>query len=103
MGEGAGEADELLLAGGEGGAAFADRLLEGDGKGADEVADVDLVGCFSSCSSVIQVEPRRMLSAMVPVKRNGSCRTTPKRRRRVVRSWSRTSTPSMRIWPCWMS
>ena len=35
-------------------------------------------------SSVIHVEPRRMLSAMVPVKRKGSCRTTPKRRRRVV-------------------
>ena len=38
----------------------------------------------SSRSSVIHVEPRRMLSAMVPVKRNGSCRTTPKRRRSCV-------------------
>ena len=32
-------------------------------------------------SSVIHFEPRRMLSAIVPVKRNGSCRTTAKRRR----------------------
>ncbi len=44
MGEGAGEADELLLAGGEGGAAFADGLLELLGEGADEVGDVDLFG-----------------------------------------------------------
>src|SRR5580704_2463714 len=42
--EGAGEADELLLAGGEGGAAFADGLGELEGEGADEVAYVDFVG-----------------------------------------------------------
>ena len=103
VGEGAGEGDELLLAGGEGGSAFEDRLLELVGQGADEVGYVDLFGGVFEASSVIQLEPRRMLSAMVPVKRNGSWRTTPKRRRSAVRSWSRTSTPSMRIWPCWMS
>src|SRR5580704_13681516 len=37
VGEGAGEADELLLAGGEGGATLADGLLEALGEGADEV------------------------------------------------------------------
>jgi len=36
--------DELLLAGGERGAALEDGLGEGAGQGADEVADVDLVG-----------------------------------------------------------
>ncbi len=44
MGKGAGEGDELFLAGGEGGAAFGDGLGEGTGEGSDEVADVDLVG-----------------------------------------------------------
>ena len=34
---------------------------------------------FATSSSVMHVVPRRMFSAMVPVKRNGSCRTTPKR------------------------
>ena len=49
--------------------------------------------------SVIHAEPRRMFCAMVPEKRNGSCSTTPKRLRRALRSWSRTSTPSMRTLP----
>ena len=44
VGEGAGEADELLLAGGEGGAALADGLVEAGGEGADEVGDVDFFG-----------------------------------------------------------
>ena len=44
VGEGAGEADELLLAGGEGGAALADGLVEAGGQGADEVGDVDFFG-----------------------------------------------------------
>ncbi len=42
--EGAGEADELLLSGGEGSAALADGLVELKREGADEVADVDFVG-----------------------------------------------------------
>jgi hypothetical protein len=49
------------------------------GEGADEVGDVDLFGGAFERSSVIHLLPRRMLSAMVPVKRKGSCRTTPKR------------------------
>ena len=44
VGEGAGEADELLLSGGEGGAAFAHGLGKLQRQGADEVADVDFVG-----------------------------------------------------------
>ncbi len=43
VGKGAGEADELLLAGGEGRAAFAHGFGEFERQGADEVADVDLV------------------------------------------------------------
>ena len=41
VGEGAGEADELLLAGGKAGTAFEDGFGEAAGEGADEVAYVD--------------------------------------------------------------
>src|ERR1700727_1010434 len=44
MGEGAGEVDELLLAGGEAGAALAQRLVESVGQALDEVEDVDFIG-----------------------------------------------------------
>ena len=44
VGEGAGEGDELLLAGGERGAAFEDGFGEGAGEGADEVGYVDFFG-----------------------------------------------------------
>src|SRR6185312_11250957 len=44
VGEGAGEVDELLLAGGEGIAALAERLVVSAGKRFDEVMDVDLLG-----------------------------------------------------------
>ena len=40
-----------------------------------------------------------MFSAMVPVKRNGSCSTTPKCCRNFVRSCRRTSTSSISTWP----
>jgi len=42
--EGAGEADELLLAGGESGSTLLHGLAEPERKGADEVAHVDFVG-----------------------------------------------------------
>src|ERR1019366_8572751 len=45
VGKGAGEADELLLAGGEGGAALTDGFVEAERQSADEVANIDLVGC----------------------------------------------------------
>ena len=50
VGESAGEGDELLLSGGEGGTALADGLVELERQGADEVGDVDffcggLEGC----------------------------------------------------------
>ena len=47
VGEGAGEGDELLLAGGKGRRrARGTGLEEREGEGADELAYVDLVGCF---------------------------------------------------------
>ena len=56
----------------------------------------------AACSRAWRVtcsEPRRMLSAIVPLKRNGSCNTTPQRRRSSCRFISRTSTPSSRTAP----
>ena len=54
----------------------------------------------SICASLIESAPRRMLLAIVPVNRNGSCRTTAKRLRSAFKSYSRTSTPSIRMLPC---
>lgn len=56
MGQRAGETDELLLAGGEGGAALAHRLRELGGQGADEVGDIDL---FAGTLELIVGDPRR--------------------------------------------
>ena len=99
----AGEIDELLLAGGKTVAPLAQRLVESPGSDGMKSPTLTSSAAPSMRSSVIQSVPRRILSAIVPLKRNGSCSTTPKCRRSCVRSCSRTSTPSTRMLPCWMS
>ena len=102
--QGAGEADELLLAGGEAVAALANGLFETLGQGLDEVEQVDPFGCAASVAGRrCRSSPSRILLAMVPVNRCGSWRTTPKWRRRSSRANWRMSIPPMRMAPRWMS
>ena len=94
-----GKRDQLLLPGGKRAAALAHFFVESSRQRADEVGEIHVFGGLLHVSSAIQSEPRRMFPPTVPVNRNGSCNTTPKRRRRSFKSMSLISTPSMRIAP----
>ena len=81
--EGAREIDELALADAERGAAFVDGGGDAFGKRGDEVGEADFVaGAERRSRESMPGEPRRMLDSIVPLKRNGSCRTMPNMRRR---------------------
>ena len=55
------------------------------------------------CGAIDGLGSQLQLDSSVPVKRNGSCSTMPKSRRKSCRSISRISTPSIKIWPRWIS
>ena len=93
------KADQLLLASGKPASALAHwRCSKPLRQAIDEIAAGSLArAALSIASSVIPSVPSRILSAIVPVNRYGSCRTMPNRRRNSSRSKSRISTPPIRI------
>ena len=103
VGQRAGEADELFLAGGESGAALADRLCELQRQGADEVADVDLVG---GAFEALVGDPCRAEADVVgdgAGEEERILQDDAEALAKLLRSCSRTSTPSTRMLPRWMS
>ncbi len=94
-----GDRQPLPLAAGEVGPAFADDRLVALGQAGDELVEPGGAGRRDHLVQLGLGSPRAMFSRSVPLKMNGSCDTMPMRLRRLARSKSRRSTPSMSTCP----